>query len=105
MFSSPFHFLLLFHTTLIYAYSDLDTLLKLKASLVGPGSSELGDWVAGNSQAHCFFSGIACDQDSRVISIAISAVPLFGSLPPEIGLLDRLLNLTLASVGLTGELP
>nr|GMD84107.1 receptor protein kinase CLAVATA1 [Ipomoea batatas] len=101
MFSSPFHFLLLFHTTLIYAYSDLDTLLKLKASLVGPGSSELGDWVAGNSQAHCFFSGIACDQDSRVISIAISAVPLFGSLPPEIGLLDRLLNLTLASVGLT----
>nr|GMD87497.1 receptor protein kinase CLAVATA1-like [Ipomoea batatas] len=101
MFPSPFHFLLLFHTTLIYAYSDLDTLLKLKASLVGPGSSELGDWVAGNSQAHCFFSGVACDQDSRVISIAISAVPLFGSLPPEIGLLDRLLNLTLVSVNLT----
>nr|GMD87493.1 receptor protein kinase CLAVATA1 [Ipomoea batatas] len=106
MFSSPlFHFLLLFPTTLIYAYSDLDTLLKLKASLVGPGSSELGDWVAGNSQAHCFFSGITCDQDSRVISIAISGVPLLGSLPPEIGLLDRLLNLTLSSVSLTGALP
>ncbi|XP_031120151.1 receptor protein kinase CLAVATA1-like [Ipomoea triloba] len=89
-------------------YSDLDVLLKMKESMVGRGSSGLGDWAAGNSSSgavHCSFSGVACDSDSRVVSLNISNVPLYGTLPPEIGLLDRLVNLTLVSDNLTGPLP
>ncbi|CAH9067942.1 unnamed protein product [Cuscuta epithymum] len=88
--------------------NDLDTLLKLKASMVGQGSTSLGDWSAANSSSpavHCSFSGVTCDGDSRVVSLNISHVPLFGTLPPEIGLLDRLVNLTLVSDNLTGPLP
>lgn len=32
-------------------------------------------------------------------------VPLFGYIPPEIGLLDRLVNLTLVADNLTGNIP
>nr|GMD71514.1 rpi-vnt1-like protein [Ipomoea batatas] len=77
--------------------------------MVRQRSSRLSDWRdadnASSGAAHCFFSGVKCDGDSRVIAINISGVPLFGTLPPEIGLLDRLVNLTLIGDNLTGELP
>ncbi|KAG5118332.1 hypothetical protein JHK82_032752 [Glycine max] len=39
-------------------------------------------------------NGVNCDQELRVVAINVSFVPLFGYLPPEIGQLDKLENLT-----------
>ncbi|KAL0366019.1 UNVERIFIED_CONTAM: Leucine-rich repeat receptor-like kinase protein HAR1 [Sesamum radiatum] len=91
-----------------HAYSDLDTLLKLKLSLVGSSGSGLRDWAAPPSSspsAHCFFSGVTCDADSRVTSLNVTNLPLLGTLPPEIGLLDKLVNFSLAGNNLRGPLP
>ncbi|KAK6131302.1 hypothetical protein DH2020_034952 [Rehmannia glutinosa] len=99
----------IFYPTLhLHAYSDLETLLKLKSSLVGPSGSGLHDWAAPISpspSAHCSFSGVTCDDEARVTSLNVTNVPLFGTLPPEIGMLSKLVNLTLAADNLTGPLP
>ncbi|XP_052189827.1 receptor protein kinase CLAVATA1-like [Diospyros lotus] len=87
------------------AYSDLDALMKLKSSMIGAAGSGLDDWKPETSSSHCSFSGVTCDEDSRVIALNISTLPLFGTIPPEIGLLDRLLNLTLSADNLNGPLP
>ncbi|KAL2249986.1 receptor protein kinase CLAVATA1 [Sesamum indicum] len=103
-----FLFFLFYPTVILHAYSDLETLLKLKSSLVGPSASGLHDWAAPpspSSSAHCSFSGVTCDADARVTSLNVANVPLFGTLPPEIGLLDKLVNLTLAGNKISGPLP
>ncbi|XP_051149791.1 receptor protein kinase CLAVATA1-like [Andrographis paniculata] len=90
------------------AFSDLDVLLKLKVSLIGPSGSGLHDWAPpppSSSPAHCTFSGVGCNADARVTSLNITNVRLFGTIPPEIGLLNKLVNLTLAGANLTGPLP
>ncbi|XP_052189790.1 receptor protein kinase CLAVATA1-like [Diospyros lotus] len=87
------------------AYSDLEALMKIKSSMIGVAGSGLDDWKPETWSSHCSFSGVTCDDDSRVIALNISSVPLFGTIPPEIGLLDRLLNLTLSANNLTGPLP
>ncbi|KAJ9553914.1 hypothetical protein OSB04_017959 [Centaurea solstitialis] len=90
-------------------FSDLDALMKLKASMVAPNRSGLDDWKPENStlktNTHCSFSGVSCDENFRVTSLTISYVPLFGTIPPEIGILNKLVNLTLVADNLTGELP
>nr|XP_043632979.1 receptor protein kinase CLAVATA1-like [Erigeron canadensis] len=95
-------------------YSDLDALLKLKASMLWtPTGSGLYDWkvpstnnVSGSSNiSHCSFSGVSCDENSRVTSLNISNTPLSGTIPKEIGILNKLVNLTLVFNNLTGELP
>ncbi|KAM7518156.1 hypothetical protein LguiB_017118 [Lonicera macranthoides] len=103
-------FLLFSH--LSHSYSDLEPLLKLKSSIIGPSGSGLQDWIAphynsssSSLSTHCTFSGITCDIDSKVISLSISHVPLFGTVPPEIGLLKNLVNLSLTASNLTGKLP
>ncbi|PSS19857.1 Receptor protein kinase [Actinidia chinensis var. chinensis] len=89
-----------------HAYSDLEVLLKIKASMIGPTGSGLEDWVdSASPPSHCSFSGVTCDGDSRVTSLNVSSVPLFGTVPPEIGLLNKLVNLTLVADNLTGPLP
>ncbi|KAK9062750.1 hypothetical protein SSX86_019939 [Deinandra increscens subsp. villosa] len=92
--------------------SDLDALLKLKKSMVvAPATSGLDDWRPPRvpnsivSNSHCSFSGVSCDENSRVTSLIISNVPLYGTIPPEIGVLNKLVNLTLVSDALSGELP
>ncbi|KAF3446798.1 hypothetical protein FNV43_RR11978 [Rhamnella rubrinervis] len=102
--------LLLFLLSLCCGYSDLDALLKLKTALIGPNGSGLVDWVqpsssSSSSSAHCSFSGVTCDGESRVIALNISNQPFFGMIPPEIGILNKLVNLTMASDSLTGSLP
>ncbi|XP_030453345.1 receptor protein kinase CLAVATA1-like [Syzygium oleosum] len=91
------------------ARSNLDVLLKLKTAMVGPSSAALGDWVGCSSPpqplAHCSFTGVTCDADSRVVSLNLTSVGLSGYIPPEIGLLRDLVNLTLAADNLTGTLP
>ncbi|KAL2522318.1 Receptor protein kinase CLAVATA1 [Forsythia ovata] len=93
---------------IIHAYTDLEILLHLKSSIVGPSGSGLQDWAVmhpSSTYAHCSFSGITCDEESRVISLNIVNVPLRGTLPPEIGLLNKLVNLSLVSTNLTGGIP
>ena len=86
--------------------SDYEVLLKLKSSMMGPQGSGLEDWKHYLSPtAHCSFSGVSCDHDSRVISLNVSNIPLFGFIPPEIGLLNKPVNLTLAADNLSGMLP
>lgn len=91
-----------------FSYSDdLNVLLKLKdAMLAVPGGDALRDWTNSTSpSAHCFFSGISCNEDARVVSISITNVRLFGHIPPEISLLTRLVNLTLSEDNLTNGVP
>ncbi|PON73394.1 Tyrosine-protein kinase [Parasponia andersonii] len=54
---------------------------------------------------HCSFSGVTCDDESRVTVLNVTNVPLFGYLQPEIGLLNKLVKLTIACDNLTGKLP
>ncbi|KAJ9542281.1 hypothetical protein OSB04_028787 [Centaurea solstitialis] len=89
-------------------FSDLDALLKLKASMVVPPTRPgLDDWKANTNvpNSHCSFSGVSCDENARVTSLIISNAPLYGTIPPEIGILNKLVNLTLVSNKLTAELP
>lgn len=89
-----------------FASTDMDHLLTLKSSMVGPNGHGLHDWVHSTSpSAHCSFSGVSCDGDARVISLNVSFTPLFGTISPEIGMLDRLVNLTLAANNFSGMLP
>ncbi|XP_010539846.1 PREDICTED: receptor protein kinase CLAVATA1 [Tarenaya hassleriana] len=89
-----------------FAYTDMDVLLKLKSSMIGPNGSGLHDWEFSSSPAaHCSFSGVSCDVDGRVVSLNVSFTPLFGTIPPDIGMLNRLVNLTLAANNFTGRLP
>ncbi|XP_006656496.2 leucine-rich repeat receptor-like kinase protein FLORAL ORGAN NUMBER1 [Oryza brachyantha] len=90
---------------------DIYALAKLKAALLpSPSASApapLADWdPAAASPAHCSFSGVTCDDHSRVVAINLTALPLHaGSLPPELALLDSLANLTIAACCLPGHLP
>ncbi|TYK31481.1 receptor protein kinase CLAVATA1 [Cucumis melo var. makuwa] len=101
-------FIFLFFASLCFANRDMEALLKMKSSMIGPGRSELGDWEPSPSSspsAHCDFSGVTCDGDNRVVALNVSNLRLFGSIPPEIGMLDKIENLTLVSNNLTGKLP
>ncbi|EPS70741.1 hypothetical protein M569_04011, partial [Genlisea aurea] len=84
---------------------DLRALLNLKSFLIGPGGAGLHDWAASSSTHYCNFSGVTCNEYNRVTSLAVSNVSLMGSLSSDIGLLDKLVNLTLAGDNLTGPLP
>ncbi|XP_010266812.1 PREDICTED: receptor protein kinase CLAVATA1 [Nelumbo nucifera] len=86
--------------------TDLDALLKLKTAMIGRRGSGLDDWnVSSSRNSHCLFSGVSCDENSRVVALNVSYVPLFGTVSPEIGLLNKLVNLTLSCNNLTGKLP
>ncbi|KAL0347486.1 UNVERIFIED_CONTAM: Synaptotagmin-2 [Sesamum calycinum] len=76
------------HTLCLHAYSDLDTLLKLKLSLIGSSGSGLRDWAApppSSPSAHCSFSGVTCDADSRVTSLNVTNLPLLGTSRRRLG--------------------
>eukprot|EP00257_Ricinus_communis_P000758 XP_002510557.2 LOW QUALITY PROTEIN: receptor protein kinase CLAVATA1 [Ricinus communis] len=99
--------LLLLAATCCSGYSDAELLLKLKSSMIARNGSGLQDWEPSPSpSAHCSFSGVTCDKDSRVVSLNLtSRHGFFGFIPPEIGLLNKLVNLSIASLNLTGRLP
>ncbi|GMN24876.1 hypothetical protein TIFTF001_043827, partial [Ficus carica] len=96
-------FILFLFSVTCHGHSELNLLLNLKTAMIGPTGSGLGDWVPSSS--HCSFSGVTCDDESRVIALFVTNLPLFGYLPPEIGLLNTLVNLTISSDNLTGKLP
>nr|BAI82122.1 CLV1-like LRR receptor kinase [Silene latifolia] len=86
------------------AISDHQTLLNLKHSLLlSNKTNALTNWT--NNNTHCNFSGVTCNAAFRVVSLNISFVPLFGTLSPDIALLDALESVMLSNNGLIGELP
>ncbi|KAL8128934.1 hypothetical protein V2J09_018089 [Rumex salicifolius] len=92
------------------AISDLDVLLRLKEYLTSPNATNpLQDWkppsIPTVANPHCRFSGISCNAAFRVVKLNVSNVPLFGTVPVEIGMLDALQSLTLAGDSLTGSIP
>ncbi|XP_023525589.1 receptor protein kinase CLAVATA1-like [Cucurbita pepo subsp. pepo] len=98
--------LLLFSARFCFANRDMEALLKMKNALIAPGRSGLTDWQPASSpSAHCAFSGVLCDVDSRVVALNISNFRLFGRISPAIGMLEKLVNLTLVNDNLTGVIP
>ncbi|KAJ4965232.1 hypothetical protein NE237_017081 [Protea cynaroides] len=86
--------------------TDFDVLMKLKAALIGPKGSGLDNWKPSSTpSSHCSFSGVTCNNEAQVTALNVSFVPLFGFIPPEIGMLSTLVDLTLTSTNLTGKLP
>ncbi|KAJ7966887.1 Leucine-rich repeat receptor-like protein kinase [Quillaja saponaria] len=87
------------------SYSELNALLKLKADMKGPRGRGLEDWDDASSPlAYCSFSGVTCDEDLRVTALNLTFIPLFGFVSPDIGLLNKLVNLTLTQSNFTGNL-
>jgi hypothetical protein len=81
---------------------DKQSEMTLSCSASSSRSSSVGR-NSSSPTAHCSFSGVLCDKDSRVVSLTVTSTPLYGFLPPEIGLLDRLVNLTISGYNLTGK--
>ncbi|KAJ7957885.1 Leucine-rich receptor-like protein kinase family protein [Quillaja saponaria] len=89
-----------------FEYCDLNTLLKLKTTLKGSKGRGLDNWEdALSPSAHCSFTGVTCDEDWRVTALNLTLIPLYGVVSQEIGLLDKLVNLTLTQSNLSGNLP
>ncbi|KAJ9165953.1 hypothetical protein P3X46_020763 [Hevea brasiliensis] len=105
--SLAFILILLLLAAACSGYSDFEILLKLKTSLLGPLGRGLEDWILSRSSSGRYsFSGVTCNEDSRVVSLNLSShCILTGFIPPEIGLLNKLVNLTLSSHNLSGRLP
>ncbi|ERN18211.1 receptor protein kinase CLAVATA1 [Amborella trichopoda] len=84
---------------------DSEVLLKLKRGLILEPQkiSFLKDWETGKD--HCLWSGVTCNDEARVVALNICFIPLHGRIFGDIGLLDKLVNVTLSSSNLTGNLP
>eukprot|EP01018_Ginkgo_biloba_P016630 Gb_04845 [translate_table: standard] len=87
--------------------SDAQALVSLKESMIDP-ENVLDSWsYAGgsNSSSHCSWKGIQCDEYSRVVGLDISGLKLKGYFGPDIGQLDQLKNITIASNTFNGSFP
>ncbi|KAG8098198.1 hypothetical protein GUJ93_ZPchr0013g37513 [Zizania palustris] len=91
---------------------DRSALLRLRDAV--HSSELLLRWSPDSGVAdHCSWPGVTCDASRRVV--ALSAQPSFprsrpgselvGELPPEVGLLTELKELSFPSCGLSGEIP
>uniref|UniRef100_A0ACD5X8S7 Uncharacterized protein n=1 Tax=Avena sativa TaxID=4498 RepID=A0ACD5X8S7_AVESA len=88
---------------------DRSALLQLKDAV--PSTELLRGWSPGSGGAdHCSWPGVTCDVKSRVVALVVpsSSRPgrgIAGELPPSVGLLTELKELSLPSRGLFGEIP
>ncbi|XP_022998036.1 LRR receptor-like serine/threonine-protein kinase RPK2 [Cucurbita maxima] len=127
-----FCFVILFQTEVILGDSDKSVLLQFKNAVSDP-SGLLASWTASGSDC-CFWFGVSCDLNSRVVSLNISGnggvghlcsdsskFPLYGlgirrscmgfrgsligKIPPVIGKLTELRSLSLPFNGFEGEIP
>ncbi|CAN1340515.1 Receptor protein kinase CLAVATA1 [Linum perenne] len=75
--------------------------------MIGVGGHGLHDWQTSESpSAHCSFSGVICDKETlRVVSLNVSFQKFSGSLPPEIGLLNTLININISGNNVSDEIP
>lgn len=82
--------------------SDCAVLLNFYSSTVGPDWTFNMGWLKNDTP--CEWYGVDCE-GSRVARINLSHNKLKGTLPADIGSLDRLTRIGLSGNGLTGELP
>uniref|UniRef100_A0A0A9B7X4 non-specific serine/threonine protein kinase n=1 Tax=Arundo donax TaxID=35708 RepID=A0A0A9B7X4_ARUDO len=91
---------------------DRSALLQLKNAF--PSVELLRRWSADSGRGdHCFWPGIACDAKSRVVALKVPSAPrrsgpgqeLVGELPPAVGLLTELKEVSFPFLGIGGEIP
>ncbi|KAF3781574.1 Leucine-rich repeat receptor-like serine/threonine-protein kinase [Nymphaea thermarum] len=83
-------------------FSEERWLLSLKSAVSEPGGY-LASW--NSSSNYCTWTGVECDFFGRVISLDISNMNLSGTLPPVIGRLRFLLNLTVGANKFSQNIP
>ncbi|KAM0929491.1 hypothetical protein ACQ4PT_001560 [Festuca glaucescens] len=91
---------------------DRSALLQLKNAV--PFAELLRRWSPDSGGTdHCSWPGVTCDVKSRVVALHVSSSSprsrpgrgIAGELPPSVGLLTELKELSLPSRGLFGEIP
>ena len=82
---------------------DLQALIALYNAAGGPGWSKRANWLSDAPLGE--WEGVTTNAGGRVVEVHLDDVNLSGSLPPEIGLLDRLEGLFLYNNDLTGSIP
>ncbi|CAJ2674004.1 unnamed protein product [Trifolium pratense] len=92
-------------TTRIQGSSEVDALLKWKASLDNNSKTLLSSWnIIGNK--HCNWVGITCDDESKSIyKVNLTNIGLKGEVPVHIASLQNLSALELATNNLSGFIP
>ncbi|XP_062214546.1 LRR receptor-like serine/threonine-protein kinase RPK2 [Phragmites australis] len=91
---------------------DRSALLQLKNAF--PSLELLRRWSVDSGGAnHCSWPGVTCDARSRVVALKVTSAPrrsgpareLPGELPPAVGLLTELEEVSFPFLGLRGEIP
>ncbi|XP_039690381.1 MDIS1-interacting receptor like kinase 2 isoform X1 [Medicago truncatula] len=84
--------------------SEVDALLKWKASLDNHSRALLSSWIGNNPCSS--WEGITCDYQSKSINmINLTNIGLKGSIPPELGRATNLQELNLSSNHLMRKIP
>ncbi|KAL6199051.1 hypothetical protein ACLB2K_028838 [Fragaria x ananassa] len=88
-----------------YTLSEVEVLLKFKASIVDP-LYVLSGWKTTKPGYYpCWWLGIQCNNEGKVIELSLDDFKLAGQLPPELGQLSALQTLKLDSNNITGTIP
>ncbi|MCD7452416.1 hypothetical protein HAX54_016521 [Datura stramonium] len=82
---------------------EYQALLALKTAITDDPQLTLASWNISTS--HCTWNGVTCDKCRHVTSLDISGFNLTGTLPPEVGNLRFLQNLSVAVNQFTGPIP
>ncbi|XP_050886163.1 MDIS1-interacting receptor like kinase 2 isoform X2 [Lathyrus oleraceus] len=83
--------------------SQVDALLKWKASLDNQSKALLSSWIGNNP---CGWEGIRCDNNSKFIyKINLNNMGLRGRIPKELGNLLSLVQLSISNNRLLGQVP
>ncbi|KAH0701380.1 leucine-rich repeat receptor-like serine/threonine-protein kinase BAM1 [Solanum tuberosum] len=82
---------------------EYQALLALKTAITDDPQLTLASWNISTS--HCTWNGVTCDTHRHVTSLDISGFNLTGTLPPEVGNLRFLQNLSVAVNQFTGPIP
>ncbi|CAN8311883.1 unnamed protein product [Cochlearia groenlandica] len=101
-----FFFFLLLSLFSSVSSDDLQTLLKIKSSLLDSNPNVLDSWSSTSGSNHCNFTGVTCDSTCSVTEIDLSRRGLSGNFPFEY--LCDLKNLEKLSLGfnsLSGTIP
>ena len=83
--------------------SDRDILVSFYHATGGPGWTRSDNWLTDAPLGE--WHGIGVDGDGRVTEMSLAYNNLTGSIPPEVGALERLRTLFLSGGNLTGPIP
>ncbi|KAJ0016576.1 hypothetical protein Pint_10367 [Pistacia integerrima] len=84
--------------------TDQSSLLALKARITGdPHNFLANNWSAATSVCH--WIGITCDVNNRVTVLNLTSMALTGTIPPHIGNLSSLVQISFSNNSFHGSLP